>query len=347
MKRIAVWGATIAVLGLLGWFFHETWEEKAKEREREQPVSTATRLTSDSSGVTLALDAEMQERIGISDEKVRSESAPEEVLAYGQVLDPGPLVAEEGELSAAEAAAQASRAEAERQRALFKDEQNVSRKSLDAAEAQERADRARAETANARALSSWGEVLGALPAKARREFVAAISTHRIALVRVGLPAGEALETSPSGASVSLLGHEDEFFSAEHVFSARAVDPQTQGIAFILSLAGRGGALPAGAAVTARLTMPGRKMRAVIVPRSAVVRHAGATWVFVRMDQERFSQRLVTLSRRTGDGWVVVSGIRAGERVVTRGAQLLLSEELKSQIKVGDESEADRDKKERR
>jgi hypothetical protein len=36
-----------------------------------------------------------------------------------------------------------------------------------------------------------------------------------------------------------------------------------------------------------------------------------------------------------DGWLIIQGVGADDRVVTQGAQVLLSEELKPQIRVPD------------
>ena len=56
------------------------------------------------------------------------------------------------------------------------------------------------------------------------------------------------------------------------------------------------------------------------------------------DRLSFVRREIQATQPTDDGWFVSNGVKAGERVVASGAQLLLSEELKSQIQVGDEAE---------
>jgi len=66
---------------------------------------------------------------------------------------------------------------------------------------------------------------------------------------------------------------------------------------------------------------------VVVPSSAVVWHEGKPWVYVQMSPNTF------VRRERGNA-------RVGERVVVTGAEILLSEEIKSQIQVGEEGESE-------
>lgn len=61
---------------------------------------------------------------------------------------------------------------------------------------------------------------------------------------------------------------------------------------------------------------------VLLPRDAVLDRDGGTRVFVHTGPERFVMRAVTVVTRAGDR-VAVRGLKAGERVVTRGANGLL------------------------
>jgi hypothetical protein len=38
------------------------------------------------------------------------------------------------------------------------------------------------------------------------------------------------------------------------------------------------------------------------------------------------------------GWLVTSGVRAGDRMVVEGAELLLSEEFRSRVSVGEDED---------
>jgi multidrug efflux pump subunit AcrA (membrane-fusion protein) len=72
-----------------------------------------------------------------------------------------------------------------------------------------------------------------------------------------------------------------------------------------------------------------------MPRAAIVRLHGQAWAYVQTDEQTFIRRQVPLDQPAEGGWFIPGGFEPGERVVVGGAQVLLSEELKSQIHVGD------------
>lgn len=63
---------------------------------------------------------------------------------------------------------------------------------------------------------------------------------------------------------------------------------------------------------------GKPALALAVPRMAVVEINTRPYVFVQADGEHFEKRTVTLGQADGGFVRVESGIKAGERVVTRG-----------------------------
>ena len=77
---------------------------------------------------------------------------------------------------------------------------------------------------------------------------------------------------------------------------------------------------------------------VLVPRAALIRWEGKTWVYLQSSRDTFVRRAITLDRPTEQGWLLTAGVKPGERIVVRGAQALLSEELKSQIRILEEGE---------
>jgi hypothetical protein len=88
-------------------------------------------------------------------------------------------------------------------------------------------------------------------------------------------------------------------------------------------------------LVAWLVLPGEPRPGVIVPRDAVLRHAGETFVYLQKD-DVFQRQAVALERPVADGWFVGVGtndhppLQPQEKVVVVGAQQLLSEELKGQ-----------------
>ncbi|MDP8567117.1 hypothetical protein [Methylophilus aquaticus] len=73
------------------------------------------------------------------------------------------------------------------------------------------------------------------------------------------------------------------------------------------------------------------LHGVMVPNQAIVWHAGLAWVYVKTKPDTFLRKPVSMETELDDGWFDTS-LPAGAEVVTRGAQLLLSEEFKFLIK---------------
>lgn len=86
-------------------------------------------------------------------------------------------------------------------------------------------------------------------------------------------------------------------------------------------------LAAGAIVVSEVTP-------AVVPASAVVWWGRDAWVFVEVAPRKFARTEVTLKQFRPDGYEV-EGLGNPVRVVTRGAQLLLSEEERQSIETGD------------
>lgn len=71
------------------------------------------------------------------------------------------------------------------------------------------------------------------------------------------------------------------------------------------------------------------------PRGAILRYDGRQWAFVEAEPGRYVRRQLELAEPLDEGWLVRRGVAPGEKIVTVGAQTLLSEELKSAIQIGD------------
>ena len=121
--------------------------------------------------------------------------------------------------------------------------------------------------------------------------------------------------------------------------ASTVDPKTLGEGFVFRVGGLGATLRPGAAVTAYLQVPGNAAKGVLIPYSAVVRFGGKAWVYRQVADDKFTRQEVAPDRSSSRGLLVTQGVSAGDRIVTVGPQILLSEEQKSQIQVLEETES--------
>jgi multidrug efflux pump subunit AcrA (membrane-fusion protein) len=109
-----------------------------------------------------------------------------------------------------------------------------------------------------------------------------------------------------------------------------VDPGLPGETYFYLVHGNG--YRAGMRVAARVGLGGAPVAGVIVPAEAVVWHAGKAWAYVKQDEQTFARHEVSAAEELDGGWFNAGGFQAGDEVVVSGAQLLLSEELKYQIR---------------
>lgn len=110
-------------------------------------------------------------------------------------------------------------------------------------------------------------------------------------------------------------------NARLVARGQALDAATRTLPLILEFQSRGARLPIGAAVRAEI-WTGKREDALVVPAGALVEEGGQTVLFVQRDGESFERRVVTTGIRDGNAVQIGSGLKPGERVVTRGAYLV-------------------------
>lgn len=101
---------------------------------------------------------------------------------------------------------------------------------------------------------------------------------------------------------------------------RVLDLQSRTVPITFAVDNRALGLAVGQAVFLHLAM-NETASAPVVPASALVDDSGRPIVFVQVEGESFERRPVTVGMRDGE-FVQVTGVKAGERVVTKGAHLV-------------------------
>jgi hypothetical protein len=307
------------------------------DKEEEKPItSSGARISRDSAGhVFIVIRPAVQKEIGLATETLERAVRPLEAEAYGFVLDPAPLSTLNSDLMSAQAALGASRAQYRRTRRLYADQKNASLRDLQSAEAAYLGNRARLEALEHQVSDRWGREIAQMNSRARGQLVRALIDRREAIARVTVPVGDVFDSAPGKATVAVLGHEAEPLNARAVYNAPAVVARMQGQAFLLLMPTKNFPVRPGIAVSARIPTSDRSEQGVMVPRSAVVRYAGAEWVYCELDGDRFVRREIVPAEVTRTGYFVSRNLAPGMRLVVTGAQALLSEELKAQIQTQD------------
>ena len=322
---------------------NESSHQDQEEEKKEEAIKTPSRVSLQNGQTIITLDPETQSRIGITVAFPKAITARKQTTAPAVVLSAQELVtarnnyvAAQTALEKAEASLQVTKQESDRLKALYEDNQNASQRALQSAEGSLRSGQADVQAARqdlalqAAALrQSWGDVVGKWvvedPPPLDRVF-----DQREFLVQVTLPVG-AVSAGPETVSLELPG--SEYAQAKLVSAFPRVDPRIQGASF-LYLAQNHFALAPGLNVTARLPVGGL-VRGVLVPRRAVVRWQGNAWVYEELSPGHFVRREIATDTVLANGVLVSGSLSPGHRIVTTGAQALLSEEFRSLIQPED------------
>jgi len=305
LRSLILFVLVVAVFGALVWWgFHRRGHEEkdAKDEEAHEEKQEA--------GV-VKIDVETQKRVGLAIAPLKATQHKPAIAAYGRVIDPSPLAALDGDLATAEAALEASKAAEERARGLFQSGENVARKTLETARAQLVTDQTRIQALRRKLSLEWGESLAELDTAARGRLIDELVRGGTALIRVDVPAAQAITELPKAASIVVIGREREPLEAAQLTPATQVDPKTQTQGYLLRVEHPPFALHPGTAVTAWLELPGEAQAGVIVPRSAIVYFGGAAWIYLQ-----------------AEGVFVAGKFKGDEKAVITGAQMLLAKEQK-------------------
>ena len=252
-KKRILWVAILTGIGiLLIWAFHEGREEFEKEKERERPVKSESRVSIENGQSIVRLDQATQMKSAITAEPLQASSHSEEIRVQGTIVDLEDLP------------------------------QNL---------------------------------------KDRNRLI----QKQDVVIQVTLPINTSLSNAPQRAWVKT---EEGAVPVElaletpdkNIFYQAPAEP-FKGTSW----------------VEVPLYLPvGPEVHGVVIPADSAVWLDGKAWVYTEKDAEHFVRREIPTEVPLKNGWFVAKGFSAGEKVVTSGAQLLLSEEYRSQIKVGEE-----------
>lgn len=272
---------------------------------------------------TLRLEPEAVEQAGIETIVVGESRFEQTVRGFGRVLDPALIVDAVANVEALGAAEESARAEQARVEALARDDQNASLREVETARTL--AARARADLAMARSRL----VVQIGPALARDPELVTLARRLedgdASLIRIDVPGSEQPPAPERGVRFTFYPERREPLEVRYVGPAATVDPTLPG--FALLFLATANPPQAGTPVIADCRTAAPPETGVELPPSAVVYLGGRPFAWVEQADGRFERRaLETISREDGSLFVR-RGLVAGERVVSAGAQQLLSSEL--------------------
>ena len=283
----------------------------------------------------LTLDAPTQARLGLEFATLSQSISRAQATLPAVILSVQDLVTFRNSYVVTQAQLEKSRLEADvarkeyiRLKTLFDQNQNVSEKFLQSAEATLQTNEAdvRAGEQQLKLQSSvvrqeWGDVVAewavAGPAELQRIF-----DQRELLIQMTMPPDATFE-APKTVSLEIPGTGQT--GARLVSTYPRIDPRIQGRSFLYISPARVGLTP-GLNIVAQASV-GNPMKGLVLPASAVVWSEGKAWVYLQTSPQGFSRRAVGTDNPVDTGFFIADGFSPGDRVVTKGAQALLSEEM--------------------
>ncbi|MBZ4200675.1 MAG: hypothetical protein LAC66_02115 [Methylotenera sp.] len=342
---------------LLFWFLvfygKDEYESAASNGEAgiESRSLVAANKSSDKGAATLMLTLAAQQQSGIKTSPLVSTQYQASTASFANVEAIDGLLEQRTRYLAALAEGQVLRSAlihqqqtVKRMRALNQDDKNVSDRALQEAEAAMQAEQTKLNANHTLAQGlydsmqqQWGATLAKWAAQTSSQpQLNALLQYKEVLIKVSLP----FDVNPNPKSLLQIGQigGQSLAKARFVSSAPQADSTIQGKTYFYIAPANN--LRTGMRVSASLESQSRMSNGVIVPHEAVVWYANQAWVYQKLPagqagNDKFIRRLIStdveIESPAISGWFNTIGFVAGDLLVTKGAQLLLSEELKYQI----------------
>lgn len=306
----------------------------------EAPHLPAARTAVEDGRAVVRLKPGERERVGIETEVRRAAEHREELQAYGVVLDVARVTELTNAYASARAQLQTAQARLEVSRSASARAKNLGKYAttvqVETAEGTYQTDQAalmaaesQVRTLAATAQQEWGPVIGRAIVE-RSGVVTRLIERADFLMQVTLPPGESLKDAPSVAFAE-VPPQSARVRLRYVSPATKTDQRIQGQSAYYLVAGDSGFLPGMS--TLAFVPSDRVATGILVPEDAVVHAQGGTWVYRGMGGDTFVRHPIRPDPTMSDDSYVVEDLPGESEIVLKGAQALLSEEMKSQLTV--------------
>lgn len=307
-----------------------------KDEQHETQARKGPAQVSFEDGQTvLTLDTPTQKRLGLEFATLATTVARAQATVPALVLSVQDLatfrngyVATQAQLQKSRLEAAVARKEYARLKTLFDQNHNISEKSLQSAEgslqtneADVRASEQQLSLQSSVVRQEWGSVVAEWAVDGSPELQRLFDQHEV-LVQMTLPS-DATFGPPKTVSLEIPGGGQT--AASLVSTYPRIDPRIQGRSFLYLSPIHSGLTP-NTNLVAHVSV-GNRTKGLVVPTSAVVWSEGKPWAYQQISPQRFARRAVAADNPVDGGFFVAEGFTAGDKVVTKGAQALLSEEM--------------------
>jgi len=328
-------GLTVFIIALLCL-------NNARADDDDNDTATTRKVQQINGQTVIKLTEKTQQLSGLATTVLQAAQHYAEFLSYGKAISVQPLVALHHRYLATlternRAAAKFKQAEQsiERQQDLYQHGVTAKR-NLQDQQAQWQTDKALLDATQYQdqalldeALLNWGATLSAWALTARAEKLNPFLSGQKVLLQVTVPSHHSPAENLHSIAVAASGDRNQAQTAELIASAPQTDSTNQGISYFFQTSGK--TIKTGMSVSAWLPEQGQQHTGVIIPTSAVCWANGQAYVYLKTTDDTFSRRAISHYTPTAQGYFLSDTLQPGDTLVTTGAQMLLSEELRGQI----------------
>ena len=295
----------------------------------------------------IRLDTEAQKLSGIETLTLKPASHHAEFTAYGKAINIHPLLALRHryfvaltERSSAKARFKQAEQNINRQQDLYRNGIS-SKRNLQEQQMQWQSYKAQVDATDFQgkaiideALLLWGKELTDWAFSNDSDKLGAFLSGRQTLLQITLPANKHLPDKIQTIYIEVSGNRSKAHKAELISMAVQTESIAQGESYYFQTGDKN--IITGMNVTGWIPEQNMQMTGVIIPKSALIWYMDQAFVYLKTAEESFSRCTIDHYSASADGYFIPDAIKPGEQVVTKGAQMLLSEELRGQIPSKDD-----------
>jgi hypothetical protein len=179
------------------------------------------------------------------------------------------------------------------------------------------------------ALLLWGKTLTDWVLSSEPAQLDAFLSGRKKLLQITLPTNKHLPDTVTAIDIDASGNRSKARPAMLVSAAVATETSAQGETYYFQTDAPN--IITGMNVVAWIPEQDTQMSGVIIPKTALLLYRDQVFVYLKTTEEAFIRRAINNYFATADGYFISGPLKPGEQVVSKGAQMLLSEELRGQI----------------
>jgi hypothetical protein len=308
---------------------------------------TSSEVQNNTGQSVIRLDTISQKLSGIETITLNPASHLAEFTAYGKAINIHPLLALRNrylvaltERSSAKAKFKQAEQNISRQQDLYRNGVS-SKRNLQEQQAQWQSFKAQVNATDFQgkaivdeALLLWGKELTGWAMSSDSDKLGAFLSGRQRLLQITLPTNKHLTDTIQTIYIEVSGNRSKAHKAGLISMAAQTETVAQGESYYFQTGDK--KIITGMNVTAWIPEQKVQLTGVIIPKSALIWYMDQAIVYLKTAEETFSRRALAHYSATADGYFIPDAIKPGEQIVTKGVQMLLSEELRRQIPSEDD-----------